>query len=412
MSEPRVHPTAQVSPDALLGEGVEVGPYCCVGVGVRLGARTRLHSHVVIEGPTELGPSNEVHPFAVLGGSPQDRSYQGEATRLEIGEGNVFREHVTVHRGTRKDRGVTRIGSGGLFMAGSHIAHDVQVGDGVTLANGTLLAGHVRVEDHAVTGGLVAVQPFVRLGESCFLAGGAMVEQDVPPFTIASGDRARVRALNKVGLRRRGIPEASLRALEDAFRRIFRSGLARAEVIEQLQGDAPGDPWVQRLLLFLVGSRLLPGCKQRATMSFVRCGQKRVWRVALGLLPFPGGCTAKGLPCLAFPCSPRRFRVPRLLSARSLLSLGPRPLREPSVLLVPGSARMPCLKTRTRPTRSPTRRTTKSPIKKTTKRTTKQTIKKNPRSPRLAPERAPRSPQGQRSSCRPLPLLRRHLPLR
>ncbi|MCS6901882.1 MAG: acyl-ACP--UDP-N-acetylglucosamine O-acyltransferase, partial [Myxococcales bacterium] len=222
MSGVKIHPTAQVSAGAELGEGVEVGPYCVVGAGVRIGAGTRLLSHVVIEGPTELGDENEVHPFAVLGGAPQDRSYRGEPTRLEIGARNVFREQVTVNRGTSKDCGVTRIGSGGLFLAGCHIAHDSWVGDQVTLANGTLLAGHVRVEDHVVTGGLVAVQPRVRLGESCFLAGGAMVERDVPPFVIAGGDRARVRALNKVGLRRRGIEEESLMALERAFRLLFR----------------------------------------------------------------------------------------------------------------------------------------------------------------------------------------------
>jgi len=247
-----VHPTAQVSAGAELAEGVEVGPYCVVGPGVRLGAGTRLRSHVVIEGPTELGPGNEVYPFAVLGGAPQDRSYQGEATRLEVGANNVFREHVTVHRGTRKDRGVTRIGSGGLFMAGCHVAHDAQVGDGVTLANGTLLAGHVEVGDHAVTGGLTAVQPFVRLGESCFLAGGAMVERHIPPFQIAGGDRARVRALNKVGLRRRGIPPESLEALERAHHLLFRAGLPRAEAVAVLARSDPGDPWVRRLLTFLL----------------------------------------------------------------------------------------------------------------------------------------------------------------
>lgn len=289
-----MHPTAQVSAGATLEDGVEVGPFCCVGEGVRLGARTRLLSHAVIEGPTVLGVENEVHPFAVLGGAPQDRSYQGEPTRLEVGDRNVFREHVTAHRGTSKDRGVTRIGSGGLFMAGCHVAHDAWVGDGVTLANGTLLAGHVRVEDHAVTGGLVAVQPFVRLGESCFLAGGAMVEGDVPPFVIAGGDRARVRALNKVGLRRRGVDGASLDALERAFRLLFRGGMARSEALARLQATSPLDPWVARLVRFLARSGLLRGCKRPATGSFVR-GQAKE-----GLAPGTGVAT------LASAVAPRR----------------------------------------------------------------------------------------------------------
>lgn len=270
MSKPRIHPSALVSTEATLAEDVEVGPYCCIGAGVRLGAGTRLLSHVILEGPTKIGSGNEIHPFAVIGGAPQDRSYRGEATRLEIGEGNVFREHVTIHRGTTKDQGVTRIGSGGLFMAGVHVAHDAQVGDQVTLANGTLLAGHVSVGDFVVTGGLVAVQPFVRLGESCFLAGGAMVEQDIPPFVIASGDRARIRVLNKIGLQRREIPTSSLLALERVFHLLFRSQKSRTEAIGEIQSSVDRDPWVQRLLDFLVVPRLLDGCKQRITASFIR----------------------------------------------------------------------------------------------------------------------------------------------
>lgn len=250
MSGPVVHPTALVSPEAHLDDEVSVGPFCQVGAGVRLGRGTRLLSHAVVLGPSELGPRNVVHPFAVIGGAPQDRSHQGEPTRLEVGEGNEFREHVTVHRGTTKDRGLTRVGSHGLFMAGCHVAHDCEVGDHVTLANATLLAGHVRVDHHATTGGHVAVQPFVRLGASCYLAGGAMVEQDIPPFVIASGDRARVRALNKVGLRRRGVDDASLAALEAAFRQLYRAGLPRSVALERLTASAPIDPWVQQLLAF------------------------------------------------------------------------------------------------------------------------------------------------------------------
>ncbi|RYE91693.1 MAG: acyl-ACP--UDP-N-acetylglucosamine O-acyltransferase, partial [Myxococcales bacterium] len=224
-----------------------------VGAGVELGAGTRLLSHAVVLGPARLGAGNVVHPFAALGGAPQDRSYRGEPTELWVGDGNVFREHVTVHRGTAKDRGLTRIGHHGLFLAGCHVAHDATVGDHVTLANATLLGGHVVVDDHVATGGHTAVQPFVHLGESCFLAGGAMVERDVPPFVIAAGDRARVRALNRVGLGRRDVPPDSMEALDSAFRLLFGRQLTRAAALDRLRGAT--DPWVRRLVDFLDAGR-------------------------------------------------------------------------------------------------------------------------------------------------------------
>jgi UDP-N-acetylglucosamine acyltransferase len=246
-----VHPTALVAPEARLGEGVEVGPFAVVEGDVEVGAGTRIEAHAVVRAGTRLGAGNAVHPFAVLGGAPQDKRYAGEATTLEIGDDNVFREHVTVHRGTVGGGGLTRIGSGGLFMVSSHVAHDVVIGDGVTLANATLLGGHGSLGDHVVTGGGVAIAPFVRVGRRAFLAGGAMVERDVPPFVIAAGDRARVRALNKVGLTRGQVPAASRQALERAFRLLFRSSISRAEAAEVLREDP--DPLVRELRAFLLG---------------------------------------------------------------------------------------------------------------------------------------------------------------
>lgn len=246
----RIHPTAIVSETALLADDVVIGPHAIVGDGVSLGAGTRLLGPCVIAGPTRLGARNIVHPYAVLGSEPQDRSYAGEPTELVAGDDNVFREHVTVHRGTRKDRGVTRIGSSCLFMVGSHVAHDVTIGDNVTLTNQAILGGHVHIDDHVVIGGGVALAPFVRIGESAFLAGGAMVEADVPPFVIAQGDRARVRALNEVGLRRRGIPQASRHALARAFRILYRSSLVRAQALEVVRQELASDPYVARLLAF------------------------------------------------------------------------------------------------------------------------------------------------------------------
>jgi UDP-N-acetylglucosamine acyltransferase len=246
-----IHPTAVVAAGAELADGVVVGPHAVVGDGVAIGPGTRLVASCVVLGPTRLGARNVVHPYAVLGAEPQDRSHAGEPTTLVVGDDNVFREHVTVHRGTAKDRGTTSIGSGCLFMVGAHVAHDVRVGDAVTLTNGTLVGGHAEIGDHVVAGGGSAIAPFSRVGESAFLAGNAMVENDVPPFVIAAGDRARVRALNEVGLRRRGVPEGSRRALAKAFRIVFRSGVPRAQALVTVQRELGADPWVARLVAFL-----------------------------------------------------------------------------------------------------------------------------------------------------------------
>jgi UDP-N-acetylglucosamine acyltransferase len=247
-----VHATAVVGASAELGEGVVVGPFAVVEDGVALGAGTVVEAHAVILRGARLGAKNQVHAGAVIGGAPQDRRYAGEPTRLEAGDDNVFREHVTVHRGTAHGGGVTRIASGCLFMAGAHVAHDCQVGAGVTLANATLLGGHVVLGEGVTTGGHVAIAPFVKVGARAFLAGGAMVERDIPPFVIAAGDRARVRALNTVGLERAGVPAASRHALARAFRAIFRSGATRASAARALADDP--DPFVRELAAFVRGA--------------------------------------------------------------------------------------------------------------------------------------------------------------
>jgi len=257
----RIHPTAVVAGDVMLGEGVEIGPYCVVGEGVAIGAATRLLSHCVVTGPAKLGAGNVVHPFAVIGAPPQERGYGGEPTRVEIGDDNVIREHATIHRGTVKGGGVTRVGSGGLLMVGVHVAHDVLIEDKVTLTNGTLLGGHVQIGSWVVTAGHVAVAPFVHVGESAFLAGGAMAERDVPPYMIAAGDRARVRAVNRVGLVRRGVPEASRLAIKRAFKMLFLGGEPRSSAIERVHDCLGSDPYVARLVAFVRAScsRQIPG---------------------------------------------------------------------------------------------------------------------------------------------------------
>jgi UDP-N-acetylglucosamine acyltransferase len=227
----RIHPSALVDPRAEIDATVEIGPYCVVGAGVAIGAGTRLASHVVVEGPTSLGRDNTVHSFAVLGGSPQHKRHQGGPTRLVVGDGT--------------DGGTTQVGSHNLLMVGCHIAHDVSLGSHATVANGVPIAGHAIVHDYATFGGLAGIAQRVRVGESAFVAAGAMVERDVPPFVIVQGDRARVRALNTVGLRRRGISEESIAALERAFRVLFASGRTRREGLQDVER---GDPFVAKLL--------------------------------------------------------------------------------------------------------------------------------------------------------------------
>jgi UDP-N-acetylglucosamine acyltransferase len=251
MPPARVHPSAVVAQSARLGDGVVVGPFCHVGPDVEVGAGSELVAHATLLGPLRMGRNNRVFPYACLGGAPQDRSFAGEESWLEVADDNVFREHVTVHRGTRKGGGVTRIGSRGLFMVGVHVAHDASVADDVTLTNLATLGGHVQIGRGAVCAGHVAIAPFVRLGQSCFVAGGAQVERDVPPFVIAAGDRARVRALNEVGLERAGVPESSRAALKQAFRLLFRSGIPLELAVEQAHLRFAGDAFVRELVQFL-----------------------------------------------------------------------------------------------------------------------------------------------------------------
>jgi UDP-N-acetylglucosamine acyltransferase len=239
-----IHPTAIVHPSVELDRDVAIGAYAVVGPHVRVGRRTSIAAHAVVEGPTILGDDPSISSFCVIGGAPQDKRAGSDPGTLVIGARNVFREHVTVHRGT--NRRATTIGDDNLLMVGSHVAHDVVIGSFVTLANGVLLAGHVTIGDHATFGGAAAVAQHVRIGESAFVAGGAMVERDVPPYVVAQGDRARVRALNKIGLRRRGVDEASIAALERALRIVLFGQGTRVDRLASLAGAT--DPYVVKLV--------------------------------------------------------------------------------------------------------------------------------------------------------------------
>lgn len=249
MSGPRIHPTAIVERGAELASGVEVGPFCHVHPGVRVGEGTRLLGHVVVQGRTQIGAHCTLHPFAVIGGDAQVRKggESGASGALVVGDHNVFREGVTVNVSSGS-AAITRIGAHNLFMAGSHVAHDVEVGSHCVIANAVQLAGHVVLEDWVTFGGMAGVAQMLRVGESAFVAAGAMCERDVPPFAIVQGDRARVRALNVVGLERRGVPSPSITALRRAFRHLWSSETGFDEALGTLDGT---DPWVARLAAWL-----------------------------------------------------------------------------------------------------------------------------------------------------------------
>jgi UDP-N-acetylglucosamine acyltransferase len=233
----QVHASAVVEPGAELGEDVQVGPGAVIGPHVRVGPRTWIGPYVVLDGHTSLGADCRVYPHAVLGTPPQDVKYHQEPTRLEIGERNLIREFVTIHRGTPQGRGVTRIGSDVFLMAYCHVAHDNLVEDHVIVANNAQLAGHVHLGAHAIVGGTSAIHQFVRVGAQAFVGGGSAVAMDVAPFCRAAGNRARVRGLNHVGLRRRGFSEADMRALRRAYRLTFHANLLLLEAAQRIDDE-------------------------------------------------------------------------------------------------------------------------------------------------------------------------------
>ena len=243
--------TACVDPRAELADDVEIGPYCIVGPGARIGPGTRLIGHVCILGVTTLGAANVVHPFAVLGDEPQDHSYRGTPTRVEIGDHNIIREAVTIHRGSEKEDGVTRLGSHNYLMATVHVAHDCVLGDRITIANGTILAGHVHIESHASLSGGVAVHHFARIGGYSFVGGQSRIIHDVPPFMLVDGNPSKVRCINIVGLKRHGLTPGAIDALHEAHRLIYRAKIGVGAATEVLEAHGHLTPEVIRLLSFI-----------------------------------------------------------------------------------------------------------------------------------------------------------------
>ncbi len=250
-----IHPTAVLEPGAQVDPSCEVGPYAVIGAGVRLGPGNVIGPHAVITGRTTLGAGNRVFAHAVLGGLPQDLKYRGEPTALVIGDRNTFREFATANLGTAGGGGVTRIGSGGLFMASSHIGHDCQIGDGAIIANSVAFAGHVTVEDHVHVGGISGVHQFCRIGRFAFVSGMTGVAMDVAPFCTVAGARAELAGINVVGMQRAGMAEDEIGRVKQAYKVVFRSNLGLQEAITELTEELSGYPEIDHFIAFLKGSQ-------------------------------------------------------------------------------------------------------------------------------------------------------------
>ncbi len=244
----QIHHTAQIADGAELGDGVVIGPSAIVGPHVKIGDRTRIGPLVVVDGHTTIGEDNVIVGQASLGAAPQDLSYRGEPTMLEIGDRNTIREFVSINRGTVKGGGVTRVGSDNLIMACCHVAHDCELEDNIVLSNSTGLAGHVKVGRNANLSGMCGIVHFVSIGEFAFLAGMTRLARDVPPYMIIEGHEGRVRGVNAVGLARGGVEEPDQMALRGAYKRIFRGDEPQSAVLEKMRGEDHESALVQQLV--------------------------------------------------------------------------------------------------------------------------------------------------------------------
>lgn len=250
----QIHPTAMVDPSASIGEGCRIGAYAFIGPEVVLGPDCQIDHHASVAAYTTIGRGGHLWPFAAVGGEPQDLKFEGERSELIIGENVRVREFATLNRGTRHGGGVTRIGNNCMFMAYSHVAHDCQIGDHVVMANGVALAGHVIIEDHVGVGGLVAVHQFTRIGRYCFVGGTSGVAQDLPPFCLCEGNRAKTHGLNTVGLKRAGFSEETLAALKKAYAIVFRTRTPIAKALAQVEAEVPDLPEVRHFVSFIRAS--------------------------------------------------------------------------------------------------------------------------------------------------------------
>jgi len=246
-----IHPTAIVSPEANLEEGVEIGPYTIIGPDVNIGKNTVIGPHVVIDAHTDIGEGCRIFQFASIGAIPQDLKFKGENTRVIIGNYNTIREFVTIHQATSADIGVTVIGDRNLLMAYTHVAHNCKLGNYIIMGNAANLAGHIHIEDHAIISGMTGIHQFTRIGAHCFIGGASAVSKDIPPFVLASGNYAKLYGLNIIGLKRRGFKEETVRALKEAYRIIFRSSLLLKVAVEKVKNEVEDLPEIRQLITFI-----------------------------------------------------------------------------------------------------------------------------------------------------------------
>jgi UDP-N-acetylglucosamine acyltransferase len=245
-----IHPTAIVDPKAELADDVEIGAYSIVGANVTIDAGTWVGPHVVLEGHTSIGKNNRIFQFCSLGAAPQDKKYAGEPTRLEIGDNNTIREFCTFSTGTVQDVGVTRLGNDNWIMAYVHLAHDCQVGSHTIFANNATLAGHVHVGDWVILGGFTSVHQFSVIGDHAMTAFASAVAQDVPPFVMAAGNRAKPSGINAEGLKRRGFSAEGIRAIKNAYKALYRQGLSFEDARAEIERDAASVPELEPFLRF------------------------------------------------------------------------------------------------------------------------------------------------------------------
>jgi len=250
-----IHPTAIIHPSAELGDGVEVGPYAVIGQWVRIGSGCRIHPHGHIAAYTTIGPRCEIYPYASVGTPPQDLKFDGRRTETIIGSDNIIREFVTINRASMGGNHATRVGDHNFLMAYSHVAHNCVIGSQVVMANAATLAGHVTVDDHAVLGGLCAVHQFVRIGTHAYVGGKTGVVKDIPPYVLASGERAKLFGLNLIGLKRKNFPDDVVRALKECYRLVFRSGMSLERALEAAEEKLVGVAEVRIFVDFIRGSQ-------------------------------------------------------------------------------------------------------------------------------------------------------------
>jgi UDP-N-acetylglucosamine acyltransferase len=246
-----IDPKAVVDINADIAEDVKIGPFSVIGPEVQIDSGTVIGPHVVINGPTAIGKDNHIYQFASIGEDPQDKKYHDEVTRLEIGDRNVLREFVTMHRGTLQDHGLTLVGSDNLFMAYTHVAHDCVISDHVIMANGASIAGHVHLDDHAILGGFTLVHQFTQIGEFSFSAMGSAITQDIPPYVMVGGRPTRPHGINSVGMERNGVSPKDIRLIRKAYKILYKNNLRIEDAIEEIEDLAGESNELSNMVSFL-----------------------------------------------------------------------------------------------------------------------------------------------------------------